>query len=156
MRITTAVMAAALAVAVAAPAGAQTFSRTNGDILAGMLSDLGYRAELTSDDRGDPLVHSSTGGVNFSIYFYGCSDNKDCTSIQYAAGFENDGNRDQAMMNNWNMTKRFGTAYVSDNGDVWLEYDINMDGGITRANMEDTLGLWEDVLGQFTSHIGFN
>ena len=114
---------------------------------------LGYRAELTTDDGGDPKIKSAAGGANFSIYFYGCESGKDCTSIQFSAGFDKANGLDLAVANDWNTRKRYGKVYLDDERDPYIEMDIDMEGGIRTELFADNLGIWDRMLSDFKKHI---
>lgn len=125
--------------------------------IAGVLMEEGYRAEMDTDSQGDPLIRSASSGVNYSIYFYGCTNGFNCSEIQFSAGFDLDpgaiGLRD---INMWNSEKRFGQAFLDDEGDPYVQFDVNLgDGGVAEANFVDTLDFWNTVLGQFTTHINW-
>ena len=54
--------------------------------LVRVMQNAGYRAELTKDNSGDPMIKSSASGADFAILFYGCKSNRNCTTIQFFAG----------------------------------------------------------------------
>lgn len=138
------------------PALAQQVTSTNPASLVSALQDAGYRAELTKDSLGDPKIDSASGGVNFSLVFYGCADNRDCSSIQFHAGFSMRKTVSLSDMNDWNKSNRFGCAWLDDEGDPHVKFDVNMDeGGISERLFEDTLDLWTRVLSDFVGAIGF-
>ena len=72
------------------PAVAQdTVSAADPEGVAGVLRDLGYRAQMDSADNGDPLIRSAADGTNFRIWFYGCDGkNGNCTGMNFSAGFD--------------------------------------------------------------------
>jgi hypothetical protein len=37
---------------------------------------------MTKDESGDPLIRSTSSGSNFAIFFFGCTKNVDCRTIQ--------------------------------------------------------------------------
>lgn len=117
------------------------------------MQKLGYRAELTTDDQGDPKIKSAASGANFSVYFYGCTSGKDCTSIQFSAGFDTDKGLDMQVANDWNTKKRYGKVYLDDERDPYIEMDVNMEGGIPNALFEDNLSIWDRMLADFQAHI---
>lgn len=140
----------------AGPAQAQNVTAQNPGSVVRALQDAGYRAELTTDSTGDPLVKSSSSGSDFSIYFYGCTGNEDCRTIQFYAGYEDPSNASLSALNEWNKTKRFGRAYLGDDGIARLEMDVDIDdGGISKLLFEDNLEFWVLVMSQFEDHIGF-
>lgn len=117
------------------------------------LQKLGYRAELTTDPTGDPQIKSAAGGVNFSVYFYGCKQGKACRSIQFSAGFNTEDGVELAVANDWNMRNRFGKVYLDDERDPFIEQDITMAGGMTDEMFADNLRFWELVISDFKKHI---
>ncbi len=126
----------------------------NPEGMADLMRDFGYRAELTTDDQGDPKIRSGGGGANYSIYFYGCTDGKDCQSIQFSAGFDLDAGTTLAVVNDWNTNKRFGKVYLDPDNDPYIEMDVNLAfGGIGEATFKDSLELWDRVLSDFQAHI---
>ena len=62
-----------LAMLGASAAQAQTVSAANPQSIAAALQSAGYRAELTRDNEGDPLIKSSSSGTDFLVVFYACT-----------------------------------------------------------------------------------
>lgn len=128
----------------------------NPEQIAAVLQKFGYRAELTKDDQGDPKIKSAAGGANFTIYFYGCDKNVDCTSIQLSSGFDLDSGTTLEVVNDWNANKRFGKAYMDDEKDPYVEMDIEMEGaGIPEETFRKTLEEWDNIVADFQSHINW-
>lgn len=152
-----AIAAAALALAGAASsAHAQTGHVLASDPqgIATLMQAAGYRAEITTDGDGDPKILSSAEGANFSVYFYGCTTNKNCQSIQFSAGFDLDSGLTLEQANDWNTNKRFGKVYLDDDWDPRIEMDINLAyGGVSEKNMRETLDIWSRLLAAFLTHI---
>lgn len=149
-------LAAFAGIGLATPAMAQNVQAQNPNSVVRALQEAGYRAELTTDSTGDPLIRSTSSGSNFSIFFYGCTDNKDCRTIQFYAGYEEPENASLTAFNEWNKTKRFGRAYLGDDGVARLEMDVDIDdGGISPLLFEDNLEFWVLVMSEFELHIGF-
>ncbi|MGL4319896.1 MAG: YbjN domain-containing protein [Paracoccaceae bacterium] len=121
--------------------------------VADILQQEGYRAAVGVDNVGDPKIDSSAAGVDFSIYFYGCDNGKDCQSLQFSSGYDLERGTSFQAMNDWNSTKRFGYAYLDNESDPFLNMDVNMSYGISPDNLRDTLAVWEQVLADFHTHI---
>ena len=118
------------------------------------LQGAGYKAEMTKDESGDPLIRSTSSGSNFAIFFFGCTKNVDCRTIQFFAGYDRDKSPSLSQMNDWNSRKRFGRAYVSDKGAARIEMDVDLDdGGISTKLFEDNLEFWVLGMAQFEKHI---
>lgn len=152
MRILLAALAASFLFAGAAQA--QMVRAQDPASVARTLQGMGYRAEMTKDDSGDPLIKSSSGGSNFAIFFFGCTKNVDCRTIQFFAGYT-DRKPSLERINEWNMNKRFGRAYISSSGSARVEMDVDLDdGGISPKLFEDNVEFWVLLMGQFEKHIG--
>ena len=142
--------------ALSAVANAQkTVDATDADNLADVIRDLGYRAVVSVDNVGDPLIESSVGGTDISIYFYGCEDNANCKSLLFKVGYALDGGTTLEVVNAWNAENLFGRAYLDDVDDPWIEMAVNLDGGVSQTNFEDTFDWFEVVVGEFEDHIDF-
>lgn len=140
--------------AISATASAQMVRPQEPKTLVSALQDAGYKAELTSDSSGDPMIKSSTGGSNFTIFFYGCTDNKDCRTVQFYSGYNDPDNASLREMNDWNRDNRFGRAYTADDGSARVEMDVDMDdGGISKLLFIDNLEFWEIIMSKFEDYI---
>ncbi len=161
-------LALALALPAAGPAAAQTAAHPtspaaggsvvaeNPEAIAKLLQDWGYRAQLKKDDQGDPQIDSSTAGVNYTIYFYGCEGGRNCTSIQLSSGFDLTDGTTLAVVNDWNTNKRYSKVYLDDQNDPFIEIDVNLyGGGISEETFRDTLDLWDRLLADFQTHINW-
>ncbi len=152
MRILLAALAASFLFA--GTANAQMVRAQDPSSVARTLQDMGYKAEMTKDDSGDPLIKSSSGGSNFAIFFFGCTKNVDCRTVQFFAGYT-DRKPSLERINEWNMNKRFGRAYISSSGSARVEMDVDLDdGGISPKLFEDNVEFWVLLMGQFEKHIG--
>ena len=146
-----------LTLASTASAFAQTtvnIMASNPEQVAAALQTFGYRAELTKDDQGDPKIKSSAGGANFSIYFYGCDKNINCSSIQLSSGFDLETGTTLDLINEWNANKRFGKVYLDDEKDPYIEMDIEMEGaGIPEETFRMNMETWDKIVADFQTHI---
>lgn len=135
-------------------AQAQMVTAKDPSSVARVLQKNGYRAEMTKDDSGDPMIKSASSGTNFIVLFYGCTDNKACATVQFYAGFTDYKNGTVAALNTWNAKNRFGRAYLSDKGSARLEMDVDLDdGGMSTALFEDNIEFWVTILANFEKHI---
>ena len=89
----------AVCLGAALPAAAQTVNASDPASMTQVLQGFGYRAELGKDNGGDPKISSSSGGANFSIFFYGCTDGTNCDAISFSAAFDLDPGSNVALMN---------------------------------------------------------
>jgi hypothetical protein len=124
------------------------------DELADYMRELGYRAQLTSDSDGDPLIKSAADGINFLVFFYGSP--KKNFSAQFSAGFTmQDPRVPITTINEWNRTKRWGKALLDREQDPVIKLDFAILDGVTKSQFEYYLGMWVGVLSSYVEHIGW-
>ncbi|MBZ4023632.1 YbjN domain-containing protein [Rhodobacter sp. TJ_12] len=123
------------------------------DVIRSFMESYGLQVSRDTDNAGDPRLSSRIEGTNFKVYFYGCNKGR-CDSIQFSAGFDLRDPMSAWKINEWNRKKRFGKAYLDDEGDPYVEYDVNLDfDGCGGRNFDDTIDLWRVVLGEFRDFI---
>lgn len=111
-------------------------------------------AELGRDGLDDPLIRGRVGDRPYFVYFYGCKAGRDCTNLMFSARWESDHFTDQSM-GDWNRAKRFGKAYLDAEGNPVLELNVNLFGGVSRANLDDTFDWWRLIMTEFAEFYGF-
>jgi hypothetical protein len=124
-----------------------------GPEVAAWLQKAGYKADLSKDDGGDPLIDSAADGHNFKIYFYDCDAAKRCKALQFSAGFDLKQGLTLAKANEWNRKNRYLKVYLDDDGDPYVQYDVNVNAGRTIAGLDDDFGVWTGMIGNFTTFI---
>ena len=154
-----ALAAAITAAMLAAPAAGaeETIDATDPERILAIAHSFG-EAALTTDNLGDPLIEGRIGEKGYRLLFYGCSENRDCKTLMFSAGWEDDDRTDEltdAMMADWNREKRFGKAYLDQDGIATVEMNVNLHGGVTRANLDDTIDWWRLVLAEFDDYFDF-
>lgn len=112
------------------------------------------QAERRFDDAEDgPWIRAEMDGVIYTITFLNCSGGTDCTSLQFRAWWESDGAHTVEQMNAWNRDRRFSAAYLDVNNNATVEFDVNLAGGVTAVNLDDTLQWWQVVLREFLNEV---
>jgi hypothetical protein len=124
--------------------------------LVSIIQKLGFQAKLETDTVGDPVIRSSSSGVDFSVYFYDCKNNKRCKSLHFTSGYDLTEGASLDAMQQWNADKRFASAYLDDEQDPFLQMDVNTEGGVTQQNFEATFELWQSLKGEFEDFIEFH
>src|SRR6185295_16729770 len=99
----------------------------------------------------DNYVSTSSGGVNWSVYLYSCTNDR-CSSIQYSAGWDASEINDSTV-NTWNRVKRFIRAYRTAKNAIFGEYDIDVSPGGTWEMLDYTLSRWNSQLENFKALI---
>lgn len=117
--------------------------------VADVLQAKGYQAKIEKDRQGDPKIQSSTDGVSYEIYFYGCHSGPRCTSIQFSTAFHVDGGMSLERINAWNRTSRFGRGYLDDEKDPYVEMDLDVEHGFTTEAVDNNVDTWDAVVPAF-------
>ena len=151
-----AILAAAVLVA-GSSAGASAQSLIDGnnvDEIANIARGYGS-VTMDKSNNGDPLINGKIKGVSYYLFFRNCSDtNTDCEDLNFYAGFL-DNKQTMDAINAWNRDKRFGKAYLDSDLDAVIEYDVNLEHGISRENLDSTFAVWSLILDQYADYIGF-
>lgn len=148
--------ALALVLPLAMPAFAQNVVADDPNSMTEVLQSFGYRAELSKDSGGDPKISSSSGGANFSIFFYGCTNGQNCNAISFSSAFDLDPGSNTELMNEWNQKKRYTKAYLDDEQDPVIDMDVYLgDGGVSIDNFRTWVNTWERAIGDFKDYIDF-
>lgn len=122
------------------------------EAVADELRKLGYRAELTKHESGDPQIKSAAAGYDYRINFNDCTANKQCRSLGFLIVFEDDGKNTLELANTWNRQKRFSQMAVNENGSLAFSYDVTTVGGLAKANFADVVDWWQVMLGQVRTY----
>ena len=112
--------------------------------------------DVDTDSTGDPMLSGQMGETSYAVFFYGCTDGADCQTIQMMSSWVNPGEVNIDTVNTWNREKRFGKAYLDDEGDPVLEMNVNLFAGVSETNLSDTFDWWRVVLDVFEEYIGFD
>lgn len=114
----------------------------------------GYGSALMeSDDAGDPMIVGRIDGTRYVVLFYGCRAGTACTAIQLLAAWENPGHLTHQDVNAWNQNKWIGRAYLDEENDPILDFVINLDGGVSVRNLDDSFEWWKLALGEFANEL---
>lgn len=129
---------------------------TDPERLAETIQDMGYRARLDVADDASPSIYSSVGGTEFVIQFLACDDdNANCGVLLFKAGFDLDDGTTLEKVEEFNEMTLIGRSWLDDENDPWLEYSVNLYGGVTKTNFQDSFDWWEVIVSEFEQHIGF-
>ena len=148
-----------LAAAVLAASGAEARNLPEGGVtvqeVAAALQEKGYQAEIGTDKGGDPKISSGLDGSKFNVWFYSCKKGARCASVQFEAGFDLKDGMTLAKINGWNKDKRFGGAYLDDENDPYIQYDVDFEVGATTEAIGNAIEVWAAILPQFKDYNGF-
>ena len=116
--------------------------------------DEGFPSKLEEDNVGDPLVSVRYFDADFSVYFYGCQQNTDCTSLQFYSGYRLDGEIGFEKINEWNRERLFSRAYITEEGSARIEYDVvTGQSGVTDEDFDEIVSIWTKAQSDFEDFI---
>jgi hypothetical protein len=118
--------------------------------IAGVYGPAEMRAE---DGNPGPVITAEIDGIFYSISFLNCNTRTDCTSLQLRAWWESSNAHSIEAMNTWNRDRRWSAAYLDQDGNATIEFDVNLAGGITAVNFDDTMQWWDAVLREFRAEV---
>jgi len=126
------------------------------DAIMESLARVGFSVMMSKDSDGDPMIESTDSDDPFLVYFYECSDGKDCGYMQFREGWDLKNGTTLDVVEKWNEDRVWGRAWLDSDNDPWIDLTVNLRGGITAANLDDSASWWWSVLRDFEDHIGFN
>ena len=147
-------MAAQAAPAQAAPASAPAapgkVSIADPNSLVAALQKAGYKAKLTFEE-GKPEIESSAAGATFYLYFQNCESKDGCEDIMVQSAYDMAQNAvSLETINKFNKDNRWARAYLDDESDPILEYDLVFAGKqLDESTFIESVKAWDDVLGRF-------
>ena len=104
---------AALAAGWALPAQAQMVRAQDPGSVVRALQNGGYAAQLGTDKVGDPMITSGVNGTTFQVFFYNCTNHRECATVQFHSGYDLTNPVTLDRINEWNRSQRFGRAFPS-------------------------------------------
>lgn len=115
---------------------------------AGLLTEVTDRqmVDVLEDLGLSPEFHEE-GVVKFQIEGMKAIFFRKDQTLQCYAGFQSQ--RSLAAINEWNKNHRFSRAYMDNEGDLALEADINMAGGVTYENLKEFIRVFQISLNGF-------
>lgn len=103
-------------------------------------------AELGKDSGGDPKITGRINGTKYGIYFYACTNGKNCEYMKFATGYETDGKAKLSEINKWNNDHSLGRVMLDDENDVLLDYPVMLHKGVSKATVEESFKYWETIM----------
>lgn len=149
---------AASSILLATSAAAQSIDSVNADELQSILENAGLNPELSIDSSsGAPVAVAELGDYKFFVRAMNCSGTpKSCSELMFFANFPLGralSVQDLVAVNNYNESQVFGRAYVlrssGQNGEVGVDYVIELAGGVSKDHIEENVARWADVVAAF-------
>jgi hypothetical protein len=137
--------------------GATTSEAGSSDLdrMVGLLQEMGYRAAVDNSST-PPAIDSKFSGINSRIQVLNCDEGttNNCGMLRFHAGFDLNEGLDMKAVNDWNLDKYFGRAYLDAENDPHVDVVVSMV-GVNDDNIKDLIEWWEVVIGDFKGHINW-
>lgn len=130
------------------------YHRLSADAIEQVLRRVGLDYERGEDDEGDPKFEFKLATYNVVIYSYSCEEDG-CANLRIYASFSMDEPPSVETINEWNRTKRYATAYLSEEGKARIDNDLVIKGGVTLDVVENFIVNFRDRLNEFAAHVDF-
>lgn len=125
----------------------EILSRISPPQMAAVLRQRGNSVEMVTEGQRSRL-RTEIGRWRASVNFYSCNDSG-CRSIQYRAIFRRSDRFTPAFVNSWNYEKRFAKTYLDREGNLVLEWDVDLNGGVTLGFLRESVSTFQTVLTNF-------
>jgi len=109
-------------------AAQEVLSAVSTEQLQRMLESMGYEVEQPKEDVLQFAIEGHTAVII----------NKK-TNIQFYSYFKKQKKTDLKKVNQWNATKRFSRAYLDQDGDAVIEWDVDLEGGTTAGALKESV-----------------
>ena len=147
-------LAVAAALSLPSLASAEMLVASDPDTLLEFFVEEGGDVERTVDNAGDPKLKVEYYGSDFVLYFYDCTENVDCKSIQFFSGYKTEGSVRKSKVNQWNADNRFSRAYISESGSARIEHDLYLgSAGIDADDFAALVAKWTKAEAEFEAFI---
>jgi hypothetical protein len=127
---------------------------TEPEAIQRVLLDAGYRAELTTDNSGFPLIVSETSHSQFWISFLECGNAAGCLAVEFYVGYSITQKPPADAVNQFNADFRYVRAYVSDDVASMAMNVLMQSGGIDVPTFLEYLRLWSVILPEWETAMG--
>ena len=110
-------------------AAQEVVSEVSTEQLRKLLESMGYEVEQPKEDMLQFAIEGHTALIV----------NKK-TNLQFYSYFKKQKKKmDLKKVNEWNATKRFSRAYLDQDGDAVIEWDVDLEGGTTTGALKESI-----------------
>jgi hypothetical protein len=135
--------------------GAEIITGSSLDAIVAALEKRGFSVELKTDRDDDPLIESTDQDEPFQVHFYGCTGGSDCQYLQFVSGWDLSNGTTAEVIERWNEDRVWGRAFLDSDDDPWIDLAVNLKGGVTSENFDDTVSWWRSIMRDFEDYIGY-
>lgn len=122
-----------------------------------LLQDLGYRAQVVTNDGPAAYLKSQSQNATFFVNFYDCVEekpSKTCNSVEFVtATFTARPAPEPKAMSTWNRDNWWAFGVYDDQGGPYLRMYLSSKGGVTADYLKNMIELWDWRLQEFGKFI---
>ena len=118
-----------------------------------LLAEGKYRYERVNAEDGSTYFRLRLAGYMAFLFVDDCQQDRGCTTLQLYAGFSMETKPSLEQINQWNREHRFSRAYLDDENDPVLEWELDLEGGVTARAILGFIDLFEVSLREFASWV---
>ncbi|QAA76762.1 MAG: hypothetical protein BIP78_0996 [Candidatus Bipolaricaulis sibiricus] len=118
-----------------------------------LLSEMEITFERTATPDGRPVWSFELGGVLATLFAYDLSG-EGYTSLQFYTTWELPAQGAVPAVNSWNLTHRGSRAYVNRDGEIALDADLYLAGGVNWRAVRAFIARFEQTITEFRRHLG--
>ena len=124
------------------------------DKVAAVLRDNGYRAEIVAGQSASPgaIVRTAMGGHTVVVWFFNCTG-ETCSAIQFWTGYKKSPKLSEALVERWNSEFRYAKTHLTSDGDLHVEYDVFLKGGVSSDYVKYAALLYDNLLSRLDEYI---
>jgi hypothetical protein len=124
------------------------------DQVVSILKDNGYRAEIVAGRPGSTgaFVRTGIAGHTVVVWFFDCAA-ETCSAIQFWTGFQKSPKFSAALVERWNSESRYAKLHLTKEGDLHVEYDVLLKGGVSSDYIKYAALLDEGLLSRLDEYI---
>ena len=119
------------------------------------MMNAGYRAELTTDDKGNPKIIGTASKSTYWILFLDCQATSGCLGLEFYVSYSLDQKPSLEQVNQFNNDFRYVRAFTNNEGQPRMMMDILIrDGGMDTKTYLEYVRLWTVIMPSFEDMIG--
>ena len=122
----------------------QVITDVTPETMGRVFKTLEIETEPMLDERGAPVWPFTRRGVVLTIALYDRQSGSRYASMLFYAGWSTSRDVPVSVVNAWNRGARFGRAYVDEEGDPVVEFDLLASGGITEQTIIEAIDVFID------------
>lgn len=135
-------------------AAAEIVTGVTRDQVASILKENNYRAEIVAGQPGQPaaFIRTGIGGHTVVVWFFNCAA-ESCSAIQFWSGYQKSPKFSEALVEKWNSEFRYAKIHLTKEGDLHVEYDVFLKGGVSSDYVKYAALLYENLLSRLDDYI---